>query len=147
MGNGGSSLNSTAVGIAVGFGILAILFTIAIVQFCCKHKCKKCCKKKKPSLKDKVLTKVSLKKSPPPFSISSYTKWQLTRWQLILAITMEGTPLVCHFPTHYLVFSLYVIWSCFYFAVIIHVTVLTWILRREVNVMIWCFFVLFLHYF
>ncbi len=33
----------------MGFGILAILFTIGIVQFCCKYKCKSCkncCKKK-----------------------------------------------------------------------------------------------------
>ncbi|KAL7401036.1 hypothetical protein ABVT39_021845 [Epinephelus coioides] len=80
MGNSGSRVNSAAVGVAVGFGILAILFTIAIVQFCCKYKCKNCknckncCKKKKPSLKDQVLTKVGLKKSPPPFSISSITK-------------------------------------------------------------------------
>eukprot|EP00064_Thunnus_orientalis_P004322 superscaffoldBa00000391_g4333 len=74
MGNGGSRVNSTAVGVAVGFGILAILFTIGIVQFCCKYKCKKCCKKKEPSLKEKVLTKVGLKKSPPPFSISSSLK-------------------------------------------------------------------------
>ena len=40
---------STAVGIAVGFGILAILFTIGILQFCYKYKfkdCTKCCKKK-----------------------------------------------------------------------------------------------------
>lgn len=45
----GSRVNSTAVGIAVGFGILGILFSIAIIQFCCKYKCKKCkkcCKKK-----------------------------------------------------------------------------------------------------
>lgn len=45
----GSSVNSSAVGIVVGFGILGILFTIAIIQFCCKYKCKKfkkCCKKK-----------------------------------------------------------------------------------------------------
>ncbi|KAK9520867.1 hypothetical protein VZT92_020726 [Zoarces viviparus] len=74
MGNGGSSVNSTSVGIAVGFGILVILFTIAFVQFCYKHKCKKCCKKKEPSLKDKVLNKVGLKKSPPPFSISNVLK-------------------------------------------------------------------------
>ncbi|KAM8768908.1 uncharacterized protein AB9X84_025272 isoform 2-T2 [Acanthopagrus schlegelii] len=77
MGNGGSRVNSTAVGIAVGFGILAILFTIAIVQFCCKYKCKKCkkcCKKKEPSLKDKVLKKVGLNKSPPPFSVSGIIK-------------------------------------------------------------------------
>ncbi|XP_078785785.1 uncharacterized protein LOC105355426 isoform X1 [Oryzias latipes] len=63
MGNGGSRVNSTAVGIAVGFGILIILFTIGIVQFCCKYKCKKlkkCCKKKKKKqkmeFKDKILT-------------------------------------------------------------------------------------------
>ncbi|KAI9538630.1 hypothetical protein NQZ68_012282 [Dissostichus eleginoides] len=77
MGNGESRVNPTAVGIAVGFGILFILFTIAIVQFCCKYKCKsckKCCKKKEPSLKDKVLKKVALKKSPPPFSISNVIK-------------------------------------------------------------------------
>ncbi|KAG7238733.1 hypothetical protein INR49_031249 [Caranx melampygus] len=76
MGNGGSTVNPTAVGVAVGFGILIILFTIAIVQFCCKYKCKKCkkfFKKKEPSVKDKVLTKVGLKKSPP-FSISSVVK-------------------------------------------------------------------------
>lgn len=45
----GGRVNSAAVGIAVGFGILGILFSIAIVQFCCKYKCKKCkkcCKKK-----------------------------------------------------------------------------------------------------
>ncbi|KAK7882580.1 hypothetical protein WMY93_028754 [Mugilogobius chulae] len=81
MGNNGSQVNSTAVGVAVGFGILFILFTIAIVQFCCKYKCKdckkkfkNCCKKKKPPLRDRVLTKVGLKKSPTPFSISSYVK-------------------------------------------------------------------------
>jgi len=47
-----SRVNSTAVGIAVGFGILAVLFTIGLVQFFCKYKCKdlkKCCKKKKKS--------------------------------------------------------------------------------------------------
>ncbi|KAM7399281.1 hypothetical protein PAMP_018562 [Pampus punctatissimus] len=49
MGNGESRVNSTAVGVLVGFGILAILFTIGIVQFCCKYKCKKCCKKKTKS--------------------------------------------------------------------------------------------------
>ncbi|KAK2847233.1 hypothetical protein Q5P01_010232 [Channa striata] len=77
MGNSGSTVNSTAVGIIVGFGILAILFIIGIIQFCCKYKCKKCkkcCKKKEPSLKQKVLSKVSMKKSPPPFSFSSITK-------------------------------------------------------------------------
>ncbi|KAK5868647.1 hypothetical protein PBY51_009643 [Eleginops maclovinus] len=77
MGNGASRVNSTAVGIAVGFAILFVLFTIAIVKFCCKYKCtncKKCCKKKEPSLKDKVLKKVGLKKSPPPFSISNVIK-------------------------------------------------------------------------
>ncbi|CAI5693697.1 uncharacterized protein mre11 [Oreochromis niloticus] len=77
MGNGESRVNSTAVGVLVGFGILFILFTIGIVQFCCKYKCKKCkkcCKKKEPSVKDKVLTKVGLKKAPPPFSISRSIK-------------------------------------------------------------------------
>ncbi|KAL6116117.1 uncharacterized protein ACO6RY_00806 [Pungitius sinensis] len=74
MGNSGSSVNSTAVGVAVGFGVLAILVSIGIFQFCCKYKCKKLCKKKEPSLKDKVLNKVGKKKSPPPFSFSSITK-------------------------------------------------------------------------
>ncbi|XP_011480863.1 uncharacterized protein LOC105355426 isoform X2 [Oryzias latipes] len=81
MGNGGSRVNSTAVGIAVGFGILIILFTIGIVQFCCKYKCKKlkkCCKKKKKKqkmeFKDKILTTVGMKKSTPPFSISGSIK-------------------------------------------------------------------------
>ncbi|TNN01827.1 hypothetical protein fugu_011209 [Takifugu bimaculatus] len=80
MGNEGSRVNSTAVGVAVGFGILGILFAIAIIQFCCKYKCKKCkkckkcCKKKKPSLKDKVLSKVGAHKSPPPFSVSGVIK-------------------------------------------------------------------------
>ncbi|KAF3692776.1 hypothetical protein EXN66_Car008452 [Channa argus] len=77
MGNGGSTLNSTAVGIIVGFGILLILFTIGVIQFCCQYKCKrckKCCKKKEPSLKQRVLSKVSMKKSPPPFSISTIMK-------------------------------------------------------------------------
>ncbi|CAN9511389.1 unnamed protein product [Ophioblennius macclurei] len=77
MGNSGSQVNSTAVGIAVGFGILIILFTIGIVQFCCKYKCKKCkkcCKKKKPTMKERVLRKVGLHKSPPPFNISSIIK-------------------------------------------------------------------------
>lgn len=95
MGNNGSSVNSTAVGVLVGFGILAILFTIGIVQFCCKYKCKKCkkcCKKKKPSLKEKVLKKVSTKKTPPPFTISSVTKWLLRDWQLLCRL---------HFPTRH----------------------------------------------
>ncbi|CAF97473.1 unnamed protein product [Tetraodon nigroviridis] len=104
MGNEGSRVSSTAIGVAVGFGILGILFSIAIIQFCCKYKCKKCkkcCKKKKPSLKDKVLryverlgfhvttyiaaltpsllffsvcSKVGAQKSPPPFSISGVIK-------------------------------------------------------------------------
>ncbi|TNN51408.1 hypothetical protein EYF80_038381 [Liparis tanakae] len=57
MGNG-VSVNSTPVGIAIGFVILGILFTIGIVQFCYKYKCKQGCKKKKKkgkSLKDKVI--------------------------------------------------------------------------------------------
>lgn len=37
----GSTVNSSAVGVVVGFGILIILFSIAILQFCCKNKCKK----------------------------------------------------------------------------------------------------------
>ncbi|CAL1570484.1 unnamed protein product [Knipowitschia caucasica] len=77
MGNNGSQANSTAVGVVVGFGILIVLFAIAFAQFCCKHKfknCKNCCKKKKPPLKERVLTKVGLQKSPPPFSITNYIK-------------------------------------------------------------------------
>ncbi|CAL8375287.1 unnamed protein product [Gadus morhua 'NCC'] len=76
MGNDASRGSSAAVGIAVGFGILAILFTIGILQFCCKYKCKdctKCCKKKKPSLKDKVVTKLGLKKTST-FSVSGTLK-------------------------------------------------------------------------
>ncbi|CAL8361861.1 unnamed protein product [Merluccius merluccius] len=76
MGNDASRVNSTAVGIVVGFGILAVLFTIGIMQFYCKYKCKackKCCKKKKPSIQDKVRTKVGLKKTST-FSISGTLK-------------------------------------------------------------------------
>ncbi|KAG7479270.1 hypothetical protein JOB18_022090 [Solea senegalensis] len=77
MGSYASRVNSTAVGIIVGFTILAVLFTVGILQFCCKYRCqrcKKCCKKKEPSLKDKVLTTVGLKKSSSPFTISSRVK-------------------------------------------------------------------------
>lgn len=107
MGNGESRVNEAAVGVAVGFGILAILFTIGIVQFCCKYKCnkcKKCCKKKEPSLKDKMLIKVGLKKSPPPFSISSTIKWQSTGWQLNMSTTTRpNSPR--HFNRHHVSIS------------------------------------------
>ena len=39
-GTAGSRVNSEAVGIAVGFTFLAVLFTIGIVQLCCKNACK-----------------------------------------------------------------------------------------------------------
>ncbi|CAB1426206.1 unnamed protein product [Pleuronectes platessa] len=77
MGNAGTRVNPESVGIAVGFGILIILFTIGILQFCTKYRCqncKKCCKKKEPSLKEKVLAKVGMKKSAAPFSISTRVK-------------------------------------------------------------------------
>ncbi|KAG7268885.1 hypothetical protein CRUP_032992 [Coryphaenoides rupestris] len=76
-GRGGPSrVNPASVGIAVGLSLLALLFTIGIVQFLCKYKCKglkKCCKKKKPSLTEKVLTKTGKKKTST-FSISGNLK-------------------------------------------------------------------------
>lgn len=92
-----------------------------------------------------IYRKIGLQKSPPPFSISSGFKWQPTLWHLILATTTmtEGTPLACHFPTHQLSCSQYVISSCLYFAAISHVDVLTWIPRMVFKMLflpdfVWC---------
>ncbi|KTG34111.1 hypothetical protein cypCar_00020807 [Cyprinus carpio] len=62
------SSTSVSIGIAVAFGILGLFVLICLVQLCIKKI--KCCDCKKPSVKDKILKKVGITKSSPPFSIS-----------------------------------------------------------------------------
>ncbi|KAK2881372.1 hypothetical protein QQF64_008321 [Cirrhinus molitorella] len=61
-------MDSSTIGIAAAFGILGLFLLICLLQICIKKI--KCCKRKKPSVKDKILKKVGIKKSSPPFSIS-----------------------------------------------------------------------------
>ncbi|CAK6968154.1 hypothetical protein PFLUV_G00022410 [Scomber scombrus] len=125
MGNGGSRVNSTAVGIAVGFAILAILFTIGIVQFCCKYKCKKCCKKKETSLKDKVLT--WLKEVSTALFHQQHCKMTANFVAVDFCDHHNGKHTSSDTLLHgtHLVFSLYVICLCLYIAAISDTDVLT----------------------
>ncbi|KAL7825086.1 hypothetical protein AOLI_G00322930 [Acnodon oligacanthus] len=62
---------SVAIGIAIAFCILGVFLLVCVLQICWKKLESRCKKKRKgPSAKDKILKKLGVKKSSPPFSIS-----------------------------------------------------------------------------
>ncbi|KAJ8375846.1 hypothetical protein SKAU_G00064260 [Synaphobranchus kaupii] len=69
--NNESKVGPVGIGVAVGLCVIVLIIIICLLKRACKKcKCCKCCKRKKPTLSEKLLTKMGLKKSRRPFSVS-----------------------------------------------------------------------------